>query len=161
MAVMTMAQDVLHLRLLGKSRAQLSRKLHRADTGPRDVSEHAAEKVVDAVNAGRRVRKQEVLTTVSSLGDIHLVDSGHIPSLLQEADCFLMSNSVQHREPEIHQERLRCGEAAEASWKGVLLSCVLEPCMYHMRYKGTPMYLCIYVDDIIMACSELGIHIRD
>ena len=34
--------------------------------------------------------------------------------------------------------------------------CVLEPCMYHMRYKGTPIYMCIYVDDIIIECSELA-----
>ena len=27
--------------------------------------------------------------------------------------------------------------------------CVLEPCMYHMRYKGTSMYLCIYISMIL------------
>ena len=58
------------------------------------MSEHIAEKAENAVNAGRRVRKQRVLTNVSFLGEMHLVDSGFIPSLLQEADCVLMSDSV-------------------------------------------------------------------
>ena len=35
-------------------------------------------------------------------------------------------------------------------------SCVLEPCLYHTRYKGCAMYICIYVDDIIIACSDVG-----
>ena len=83
------------------------------EIGPSDVSERTAEKAENAVNAGRRVRKQQVLTNVSSLGEIHLVDSGHIPSLLQEADCVFMSDSVQYREPESYQELLRCAEAAE------------------------------------------------
>ena len=77
------------------------------------MSEHTAEKAEDAVNAGRRMRKRRVLTNVSSLGEIHLVDSGHIPSLLQEADCVYMSDSVQYREPESYQESLHCKEAAE------------------------------------------------
>ena len=33
--------------------------------------------------------------------------------LLQEADCVLMSYSVQYREPDSYQELLRCEEAAE------------------------------------------------
>ena len=102
---MTMTQAVLHLRLLGKSSGR--------EIGPSDVSEHTAEKAENPVNAGMRVRKQRVLTDVSSLGEIHLVDSGHIPSLLQEADCVLMSDSVQYREPESYQESLRCEEASE------------------------------------------------
>ena len=46
------------------------------EIGPSDASERTAEKAENAVNAGRRVRKQRVLTNVSSLGEIHLVDSG-------------------------------------------------------------------------------------
>ena len=34
-------------------------------------------------------------------------------------------------------------------------SCVLEPCLYHKRYKGCALYICIYVDDIIIACSNV------
>ena len=275
------------------------------EIGPSDVSERTAEKAENAVNAGRRVRKQRVLTNVASLGEIHLVESGHIPSLLQEADCVVMSDSVQYRKPESYQGSLRCLEAAEwrtarklerraliergvirlvptppgvkaiksryvyrrkynkdgsikkykarlvalgfgqvsgvdvfntfapvvksitvrllialafifnmhihqldvsnafcyadiegdvymqstpnfelplghcfillkslyglrsspRSWLKNLdkyikslhfVPCVLKPCMYHMQYKGTPMYLCIYVNDIIIACSELA-----
>ena len=33
---------------------------------------------------------------------------------------------------------------------------VLTPCMYHMRYKKKPMYLCIYVDDIILSLHDLN-----
>jgi hypothetical protein len=33
--------------------------------------------------------------------------------------------------------------------------CILEPCLYHMLYKGTVMYLMIYVDDILIACSNI------
>ena len=85
-----------------------------------------AERAEDAVNTGRRVRKQRVLTKVSFLGEMHQVDSDHIPPLLQEADCILMSDSVQYREPKSYQVSLRCVEAAEwrtaRSMSGVLLS---------------------------------------
>ena len=77
------------------------------------MSESIAERAKDAVNAGRRVRKQRMLTNVSPIGEIHLVDSDHIPPLLQEADCILTSDSVQYREPESYLESLRCEEAAE------------------------------------------------
>ena len=40
------------------------------ETGPSIVSEGRAEREEDAVNAGRRVRKQRVLTNVSSLVEI-------------------------------------------------------------------------------------------
>ena len=60
------------------------------ETGSSDVLARIAERVEDAVNAGRRVRKQRVLTNVSSLGEIHLVESDHIPPLQQEAHCILM-----------------------------------------------------------------------
>lgn len=33
--------------------------------------------------------------------------------------------------------------------------CVLEPCLYHMVYKGERVFLTIYVDDIIIACANL------
>jgi hypothetical protein len=39
-------------------------------------------------------------------------------------------------------------------------SCVLEPCLYHMVYKGEQMYLMIYVDDILIASSNLD-HIKE
>jgi hypothetical protein len=38
--------------------------------------------------------------------------------------------------------------------------CVLEPCLYHMMYKGTQMYLMIYVDDILIASTNLE-HIKE
>jgi hypothetical protein len=38
--------------------------------------------------------------------------------------------------------------------------CVLEPCLYHMKYKGTQMYLMIYVDDILIASTNLE-HIKE
>jgi hypothetical protein len=38
--------------------------------------------------------------------------------------------------------------------------CVLEPCLYHMQYKGTTMYLTIYVDDILILSSNLT-HINE
>ena len=38
--------------------------------------------------------------------------------------------------------------------------CVLEPCLYHMMYKGTQMFLMIYVDDILIASTNLE-HIKE
>ena len=32
-----------------------------------------------------------------------------------------------------------------------VVPCVLEPYMYHERYQGKPKYLCLYVNDIIIA----------
>ena len=34
-------------------------------------------------------------------------------------------------------------------------ACILEPCLYHMIYKGERMYLTIYVDDIIILCRNV------
>ena len=33
--------------------------------------------------------------------------------------------------------------------------CILEPCLYHMVYKGEVVYLTIYVDDILIASTNL------
>ena len=33
--------------------------------------------------------------------------------------------------------------------------CILEPCHYYTIYKGERMYLTIYVDDIIIACTNV------
>ena len=38
------------------------------------------------------MRRQQVLTNVSSLGKIHLVDMSVVPSLLDTTDCVLMSD---------------------------------------------------------------------
>ena len=40
------------------------------ETDPSDVSEYTAERAEDAVHARRSVRKQRVLTNVSSLGEL-------------------------------------------------------------------------------------------
>ena len=88
--------------------------------GPSDVSERIAERAEDAVNAGRRVPKQRMLTNVSSLGEIHLVDSD------QEADCsscltVCSVGSLRANRSHCATRRLLSGGQL-ASWSGVLLS---------------------------------------
>ena len=39
-----------------------------------------------------------MLTNMSSLGEIYLVDMGVVPSLLDTTDCVLMSDSVDYRD---------------------------------------------------------------
>ena len=50
-------------------------------------------------DVARRPTTLQEGTNVSSLGEIYLVDSNHVPVLLQEADCILKSDSVTYREP--------------------------------------------------------------
>ena len=52
-------------------------------------------------------------TSVSSPGEIHLVDMSVVPQLLDTTDYVLMSDSVDYREPETYQESLQCAEAPE------------------------------------------------
>ena len=64
-------------------------------------------------SGSKHVRRQRVLTNVSSLGEIHLVDMSVEPSLLDTTDCVLMSDSVDYWEPETYQESLLCAEPPE------------------------------------------------
>ena len=60
-------------------------------------------------SGGKRVRTKRVLTNVSMLGEIHMVDVD-IP-LLHAADSIFMTDCVSYREPETYyQESLDCPE---------------------------------------------------
>jgi len=36
-------------------------------------------------------------------------------------------------------------------------ACILDPCLYYMKYKGKLVLLTIYVDDILIACTDIEI----
>ena len=97
-----------------------------SEMSPSGVSEQE-EREVDAVNAGRHVRKMRILTNVLSLGEIYLVGNDHVPAHThaQEADSVLMSDSVTVVGLRVIKSycaamRLLSGEQL-ASWSGVRL----------------------------------------
>ena len=67
----------------------------------------------DAVS--KRVRTPRVVTNVSTLGEMHLVDSGVELCVLNEVDCALLTDGTAYREPDTYKESLECPDAVE--WK--------------------------------------------
>ena len=92
------------------------------EIGPSDASEHTAEKAEDAVNAGRRVRKQRVLTYVSSLGYTWwtVVIFLQCYKRLIVSSCLTVCSTGNLRAIRNHcaEKRLPSGRQL-ASWRGV------------------------------------------
>ena len=54
-----------------------------------------------------------MLTNVSTLGEIHLMDRAVVSPFNDEIDTVMFSNAVAYREPETYSESLQCAEREE------------------------------------------------
>ena len=68
---------------------------------------------VSAGDSTKRVRTPRVLTNVSTLGEIHLMEVDAVKSFLDDVDSILLTDCADYRKPETFQESLDCAEHNE------------------------------------------------
>ena len=68
---------------------------------------------VSAGDGTKRVRTPRVLTNVSTLGEIHLMEVNAVKSFLDDVDSILLTDCADYREPETFQESVDCAEHKE------------------------------------------------
>ena len=80
---------------------------------PEAPSPSAEPASVSAGNGTKRARTPRVLTNVSTLGEVYLMEVDAVKSFLDDVDSILLTDCADFREPETFQESLDCAEHNE------------------------------------------------